>query len=318
MKPPLPLMGSTMDSATKDRIMEERINVARRAAGLDHLPPSSFSHASTQQQQQQQQHVTFGTTTTAGSSSSTTSTIATALTSNKHQPLPSILNARSQQQQQQYATNKQQQQQPPPIIHRAPAPPTPQPTAAEASISGPDRVPLLGPKISSLLSSIDPSFTIDSEVEEQLLYLASDFVERLSTLACRLARHRGSKRMEVIDVQRVLVQQFGMHIPGAPLPSAPFQSSTSPPTAMNHGAATSSTTNPMMPSIPNTTGKPPPTGATTTATVAGVKRPAGGLPSPTSVPFVKKVAVETASGIITGMPSSSSSTSATTSTGFGR
>jgi len=172
----------------KDKIMEERIMAARRAAAYD---PSVVP------------------TVVRPPNPQTTTTTTTAAVNDVNIIAKPVVAPESA-----VSVNKQQ-----------PPPPTPTPTAAEGNISGPDRVPLVGPKLSSLLSSIDPSFTMDAEVEEQLLYIASDFVDRLSTLACRLARHRGSKRMEVMDVQRVLVQQFGMHVPGVPplLPPATTQ-----------------------------------------------------------------------------------------------
>jgi transcription initiation factor TFIID subunit TAF12 len=74
--------------------------------------------------------------------------------------------------------------------------------------------PLVGQRIQDLVSSLDPSYTIDSQAQEQLLQLADDFLDKVCKQSLRLATHRGSAIMEVQDVQLVLAKQWGIVIPG--------------------------------------------------------------------------------------------------------
>jgi len=89
------------------------------------------------------------------------------------------------------------------------------------------------------MNSIDPSFKLDTAAEEQILLMASDFVERVTKSACRLAKHRNSTRLDVKDVQLILLKHYGMTIPNAPpLATPPGRvaatfSSTNPPPATN-------------------------------------------------------------------------------------
>ena len=108
---------------------------------------------------------------------------------------------------------------------REPAGRTPEPTSIESKVTmqssaaissaiHPYMAPLVGQRIQDLVSSLDPSYTIDSQAQEQLLQLADDFLDKVCKQSLRLATHRGSAIMEVQDVQLVLAKQWGIVIPG--------------------------------------------------------------------------------------------------------
>jgi histone H3/H4 len=126
---------------------------------------------------------------------------------------------------------------------REPAERSPHPTSIESKLTmqssaaipsaiQPYMAPLVGQRIQDLVSSLDPSYTIDSQAQEQLLQLADDFLDKVCKQSLRLATHRGSTIMEVQDVQLVLAKQWGIVIPGLGPPqlnksrAAPIQSST--------------------------------------------------------------------------------------------
>lgn len=99
----------------------------------------------------------------------------------------------------------------------------------------PYMAPLVGQRIQDLVANLDPSYTIDSQAQEQLLQLADDFLDKVCKQSLRLATHRGSTVMEVQDVQMVLAKQWGIVIPGlgppilnkarvAPIPSTSLHS----------------------------------------------------------------------------------------------
>ena len=69
------------------------------------------------------------------------------------------------------------------------------------------------------MKSIDPHFTIDSEAEEQVLQLADDFLDKVIQQGLRMANHRGSKSLDVKDLQLVLAKHWGIVVPGLGLPS---------------------------------------------------------------------------------------------------
>ena len=115
---------------------------------------------------------------------------------------------------------------------------TMQSSAAISSAVHPYMAPLVGQRIQDLVSSLDPSYTIDSQAQEQLLQLTDDFLDKVCKQSLRLATHRGSAIMEVQDVQMVLAKQWGIVIPGlgppvlnksrvAPIPSSTTNSGTS-------------------------------------------------------------------------------------------
>lgn len=79
--------------------------------------------------------------------------------------------------------------------------------------------PLVGPRIADLVKSIDPNYGIEPDAEEQVLQLADDFLDKVTKQAMRLAQHRGSKILDVRDLQIVLAKNFGIVVPGLGLPA---------------------------------------------------------------------------------------------------
>jgi Transcription initiation factor TFIID subunit A len=108
--------------------------------------------------------------------------------------------------------------------------PTPTPTASEGHLSlqrqaaapsaatplspSAATAPLVGAKLQGILQQLDPTWTLDAAAEEQLLQLADDFLEKLCRTTFRLAQHRGSKTVDVADVQLALAKCFNIVIPG--------------------------------------------------------------------------------------------------------
>ena len=84
---------------------------------------------------------------------------------------------------------------------------------------GPHMAPLVGPRIAELVRSIDPNYGIEADAEEQILQLADDFLDKVTKQAVRLAQHRGSKTLDVRDLQIVLSKNFGIVVPGLGLPA---------------------------------------------------------------------------------------------------
>lgn len=56
-------------------------------------------------------------------------------------------------------------------------------------------------KLEDLLHEIDPTETMDDDVEEVLLNIADDFIENVISASCQLAKHRKSNTLDVKDVQ---------------------------------------------------------------------------------------------------------------------
>lgn len=69
-------------------------------------------------------------------------------------------------------------------------------------------------RLQELVNEIDPREQLDEEVEDLLLNIADDFVDNVVTNACKLAKHRGSKTLEVKDVQLILEKDWNLFIPG--------------------------------------------------------------------------------------------------------
>lgn len=95
---------------------------------------------------------------------------------------------------------------------------------------GPHMAPLIGQRIQDLVKSIDPNYTIDAQAEEQVLQLADDFLDKVCKQSLRMAQHRGSKTLDVQDVQLVLAKQWGIVIPGLgpPVPKKPKSAQRQP------------------------------------------------------------------------------------------
>eukprot|EP00956_Cyclotella_meneghiniana_P021793 scaffold40218_cov66-Cyclotella_meneghiniana.AAC.4 len=85
----------------------------------------------------------------------------------------------------------------------------------------PSQAPLLGTKLQALCHSIDPSYTLDSKVQDMLLEMADGFVDKVTQDALKLSKHRGSKTLDVVDVALALKKGYGMEVPGLGSPSAP-------------------------------------------------------------------------------------------------
>jgi len=102
--------------------------------------------------------------------------------------------------------------------------PTHQPKAAEAKIIGPGLphlAPLVGQRLNDLLHSLDPNYTLDSQAEDEVLRLAQNFLDSVVNKSIRLSQHRGSKTLDVQDVQFVLAKQWGIVVPGLGPPTRP-------------------------------------------------------------------------------------------------
>jgi len=68
--------------------------------------------------------------------------------------------------------------------------------------------------IHDLVASVDPYVRVDSEAEDILLTVASEFLESTTNFSARLARHRGSDSLDVKDFQLHLERHHGIRIPG--------------------------------------------------------------------------------------------------------
>ncbi|KAI8925941.1 transcription initiation factor, partial [Entophlyctis helioformis] len=69
-------------------------------------------------------------------------------------------------------------------------------------------------KLQMLVSQVDPTQKLDPEMEEVLLTVADQFIERVAFRACKAAKHRDGSRLEVKDVQLELERHWNLRIPG--------------------------------------------------------------------------------------------------------
>jgi transcription initiation factor TFIID subunit 12 len=69
-------------------------------------------------------------------------------------------------------------------------------------------------KIQDLVAFVDPNERLDPDAEDLLMLIAEDFVESVAGFSCRIANHRGSKVLEVKDVQLHLEKSWNMRIHG--------------------------------------------------------------------------------------------------------
>jgi transcription initiation factor TFIID subunit 12 len=70
------------------------------------------------------------------------------------------------------------------------------------------------PRLQDLVREIDPSVSLDEDVEDILLQIADEFVESVINGSCLLAKHRRNNKVEVKDVQLHLERNWNMWIPG--------------------------------------------------------------------------------------------------------
>mmetsp|Transcript_1789 Transcript_1789/g.3456 ORF Transcript_1789/g.3456 Transcript_1789/m.3456 type:complete len:613 (-) Transcript_1789:61-1899(-) len=83
----------------------------------------------------------------------------------------------------------------------------------------PSIAPVLGQKLQDLCHSIDPSYTLDAEVQDRLVDLADSFLDKVVNMATTLAKHRGSNCLDVVDVALALKKGYNMEVPGLGPPS---------------------------------------------------------------------------------------------------
>ena len=102
----------------------------------------------------------------------------------------------------------------PSIIPAAPSAAPAFPSQPVPPPAGPHMAPLVGQKLQSILASIDPSYSLEPEAEEHLLRMADDFLDNVVKRGMRLAKHRGSDRLDVQDLSLVLRKGWGITVPG--------------------------------------------------------------------------------------------------------
>jgi len=91
-------------------------------------------------------------------------------------------------------------------------------------------------RLKDIVDRMEDDVTLEGEVEEFLLQAADEWIDSVAEFACRLARHRGSDKLEVKDMQLHLERNYGMRIPGFGLPAEQGIASAVPKPAGNTAA----------------------------------------------------------------------------------
>lgn len=69
-------------------------------------------------------------------------------------------------------------------------------------------------RLLDLVQEIDGGQALDKDVENALVEIANEFVEKVVSFSCQLAKHRHSDVLEAKDVQLHLERNWNMRIPG--------------------------------------------------------------------------------------------------------
>ncbi|KAJ3414504.1 Transcription initiation factor TFIID subunit 12 [Chytridiales sp. JEL 0842] len=91
-----------------------------------------------------------------------------------------------------------------------------------------DPVMLAPERLRNLLAQIDPIEKLDGDVEEMLMEVAQDFIKDVTTMSCKLAKHRGSDTLEVPDAQLPLDMHWKIKLPGFGEDIEPFKGRRGP------------------------------------------------------------------------------------------
>ncbi|XP_072998597.1 transcription initiation factor TFIID subunit 12 isoform X2 [Typha latifolia] len=130
------------------------------------------------------------------------------------QSLPATSHQQNMPSSQQHLQQKQvhQQQQQPPLAGVAQSGTTTPIVTTDASESG---THILSKRsIQELVTQIDPSEKLESDVEDVLIEIAEDFLESITTYACSLAKHRKSTMLESKDILLHVERSWNMTMPG--------------------------------------------------------------------------------------------------------
>ncbi|KAK4574000.1 Transcription initiation factor TFIID subunit 12 [Recurvomyces mirabilis] len=98
-------------------------------------------------------------------------------------------------------------------------------TAIPSSTTNPTTTTKPPTSTSTATATTEPSTTptatfLSPAVEESILHLADDFVDDLITSACRLAKLRPDRMLDIKDIQIVLERNYGIRVPGYTLEEA--------------------------------------------------------------------------------------------------
>ncbi|KAL7268275.1 Transcription initiation factor TFIID subunit 12 [Rhizina undulata] len=69
-------------------------------------------------------------------------------------------------------------------------------------------------KLEELVKQIDPDEKLDPDVEELVLEFVDEFIDKITTTACKMAKLRGSDTLEIKDIQIILERNWNIRIPG--------------------------------------------------------------------------------------------------------